>query len=44
MRWGLYGRIHYPMHYGVNEQPIKHLLECHHINSSMGRLVIYPLS
>ena len=43
-RWGLHRRIDCPMHYGPTEQLIKHLLECHHINSSMGRPVIYPLS
>ena len=44
MRWGLYGKIDYPMHYGLTERPIKHHLECHHINWSMGRPAIYLLS
>jgi hypothetical protein len=43
-RWGQHGRIGYPMRYGLTEQPIKHLLGCHHINLSTGRPVIYPLS
>ena len=32
MRWGLHGRIDYLTHYGLIEWPIKHHLECHHIN------------
>jgi len=28
-------KIDYPMHYGLTEWPIKHHLECHHINWSM---------
>ena len=41
MRWGLHGRIDYPMHYGLAEQPTKHHLGCHHINWSMERPAIY---
>ena len=41
---GLHGRIDNPMHYGLIEQPIKHHLECHHINWSMRRPAIYLLS
>jgi len=44
MRWGLHGRIDYLMHFGLIERPIKHHLECHHINWSTGRPVIYLLS
>jgi hypothetical protein len=43
-RWGLHGRIDYPMHYGLTEWPTKHHLGCHHTNLSMGRPVIYLLS
>ena len=41
MRWGQHGKISYLEHYGLTEQPTKHLLECHHTNSSMGRHVTY---
>jgi transposase InsO family protein len=41
MRWGLHGKIDYPMHYGPIEQPIKHHWACHHINLSTGRPSIY---
>jgi hypothetical protein len=44
MRWGQHGKISYPEHYGLTEQLPKHLLECHHINSSMRRHATYLLS
>ena len=43
-RQGLHGKIDYPMLYGLTKRPIKHHLECHHINCSMGRPIIYLLS
>jgi hypothetical protein len=41
MRWEPHGKIDYPMHYGLKEQPIRHHWACHHINWYMERLVIY---
>jgi hypothetical protein len=38
MRWEHHGKISYTKHYGLIEQPTKHLLGCHHTNLSTGRM------
>jgi hypothetical protein len=40
-KWKLHGKIDYPMHYGLTEQPIRHHWACCHISWFMGRPVIY---
>jgi transposase InsO family protein len=44
MKWEQYRRTGYPMHCGHTERTTKNLLECHHTNLSMGRLVTCLLS